>query len=281
MIKDMKAERLARDFIYLEAPRWHNGALWVPDVFDSILYRIDLHGKRSVIKDRLPPRPNSINFLSDGTPLIVLSVARQIAKLIDGELFPYVDLLRWAAGDVNDFAIDESDRLYVGNFGYDLFAGETARETSIHIVDPDGQIRVGGSGLEFPNGTVIINGGRTLVVAETWRGRLTAFDRAEDGSLSNPRLYADLPGREPDGVCADAEDGIWLCSFSTGEVLRVLEGAVITHRLQFRGSAVACDLGGDDGTTLFCTSYDGTIPDQQAMKRLGEVHVAKVDVPRC
>lgn len=277
---ELEAHRLADDFVFLEAPRWHDGSLWVPDVFDSILYRVGMDGVRSVIKNNLPPRPNSLGFLPCGTPLVISSVARQVLKLIDDELIVHADLSEWANGDLNDFAVDEIGRLYVGNFGYDLFSGEEKKETSIHIVGIDGTVRHGGSGVEFPNGAVILHGGRTLVVAETWRGQLTAFDRSEDGQLSNKRLFASLPGRQPDGMCADAEGGVWVCSFNSGEVLRVLEGGVITHRLRFPGSAVACELGGEDGHTLFITSYDGTIPDQQARKRLGSLSMTQVEIPR-
>jgi len=278
-MRALTAQPLAADFIFLEAPRWHEGALWVPDVFDSILYRVDARGYKQVVVDQLPPRPNSLGFLPDGTPLLVSSVERQLLKLVGGRLEVYADLSHWATGDLNDFVIDDDGRVYVGNFGYDLFAGEAPKETDIHIVQADGTLQVGGSGVEFPNGAVIINEGRTLVVAETWRGRLTAFDRSPDGSLSNKRVFAELPGRQPDGMCADAQGAIWVCSFNTGEVLRLTEGAQITHRLEFPGSAVACTLGGEDGRTLYITTYDGSIPDQQARKRLGVLHTVRVAVP--
>ena len=279
-MKNHDATPLAKGFIFLEAPRWHDGKLWVPDVFDSILYRLDMGGKREVVIANLPPRPNSINFLPDGTPLIVSSVARQIMKLVGGGLELYADLSKYAAGDVNDFGIDDQGRLYVGNFGYDLFAGKPKKLTSIHAVAPDGRVSVAASDLEFPNGTVIINKGKTLVVSETWSGRITAFERdVMTGALSNRRLFADLAGREPDGICADAEGAIWVPSFNTGEVVRVLDSGAITDSIRFNGSAVACQLGGPDGHTLFCTSYDGTIADQLAQKRLGMVSTARVPVP--
>lgn len=279
-MRTLTATPFATDFIFLEAPRWHDGRLWAPDVFDSILYRLDMSGKREVVAAGLPPRPNSINFLPDGTPLVVSSVARQILKIVNGKPEVHADLSKHATGDVNDFGIDEAGRLYVGNFGYDLFAGEALKATAIHAVEPDGRVSVAAEGLEFPNGTVIIDDGRTLVVSETWSGRLTAFDRdPKTGRLSNRHPFAALEGRNPDGICADAEGAVWASSFNTGEVLRVKKGGEITDRIEFNGSAVACQLGGPDGHTLFCTSYDGTIPDQLAQKRLGMISTVRVAVP--
>ena len=280
MMQELRAQRFADNFIFLEAPRWHGGRLWAPDVFDCILYQVEMDGRRQVIKDELPPRPNSLGFLPDGTPLIVSSVSREILKLVDGEFVVHADLSSWARGDLNDFAVDDDGRIYIGDFGYDLFGGEDRRETSITVVEPDGTPHHGASGVEFPNGAVLLNNGRLLVVAETWRGQLVAFDRAANGALSNKRLFAKLPGREPDGMCADAEDGVWVCSFNTGEVVRVLDGGQITHHLSFEGSAVACELGGEDGHTLFITTYAGTIPDQQAKKRLGALSRVQVPIPR-
>ncbi|MPR05476.1 SMP-30/gluconolactonase/LRE family protein [Microvirga tunisiensis] len=277
---DLQSQLFADGFIFLEAPRWHQGHLWVPDVFGQKLYKLDQSGAKTVVVESLPPRPNSIGFLPDGTLLIVSSVKRQILKLVDENLLTYADLSQDAAGDLNDFAIDQTGRVYIGNYGYDLFGGAPKQETCVHLVERDGAIRVAATGLEFPNGTVIINGGRTLIVAETWRGHLTAFDVASDGSLSNKRNFANLEGREPDGICADAAGGIWVPSFNTGEVLRVVEGGEVTHRIQFPGSAIACQLGGEDGRTLFCSTYAGSVPDQLAKKPYGALHAVRVDVPR-
>lgn len=272
--------KLADDFIFLEAPRWHQGTLWVPDVFDQKLYHVDLDGEKSVLIDDLPPVPNSLGFLADGTPIIVSSFDRKIMKIIDGALELFADLGGATPHHLNDFSIDDEGRLYVGNFGYDIHGGADQVPTDLHMVDTDGTIRIVATGLEFPNGSAIINDGRTFVVAETWVGRLTAFDRAADGTLSNRRLYADLDGRQPDGICADAEGAIWASCFNTGEVIRVLDGGEITDKIQFEGSAIACCLGGDDGRTLFCSTYVGTIPDQIAKKRHGALFTAQVEVGR-
>ena len=66
--------------------------------------------------------------------------------------------------------------------------------------------------MKFPNGSVITPDGSTLIVAETLGLRLTAFDIAEDGSLSNRRMWADLGARPPDRICLDAEGHVWVAN---------------------------------------------------------------------
>jgi sugar lactone lactonase YvrE len=167
----------------------------------------------------------------------------------------------------------------VGNFGYDYDAGEARRSTSLHRIDPDGSINEVANGVEFPNGLVLINGGRTLVVAETWACRLTAFDLSIDGELTNNRLFADMGERQPDGICADADGGIWVACFNTGEFVRVLDGGRVTHWFEFQGCGVSCTLGGADGRQLFLSTYLGPSESIAAGARLGALFTATVDVP--
>jgi sugar lactone lactonase YvrE len=182
-------------------------------------------------------------------------------KVFDGTLSVYADLSDIAAGDLNDLVVDDVGRAYVGNFGYDLFGGAPIEVTDMHLVEPNGTVRVAASGLEFPNGAVIVDCGRTLIVAETWCGKLTAYDRAANGDLSNRRIFADLGGRQPDGICADRHGAIWAGCYNTGEFVRVLEGGEITDRIEFDGNAVSCTLGGKNAEQMSsCERESGAAP---------------------
>jgi len=278
MVKEHRPTLLADDFVFLEAPRWHQNQLWVSDVFDRKLYVIDRDGSRTVVRD-LPHRPCGIGFLPDGSAVVISMRDRKIMKLVKGGLALHADLAQLATGDLNDMVVDKQGRIYVGNFGYDFHGGAPKALTDLHRVDPDGSVHVAASGLEFPNGAVIIDGGRTLVVAETWACRLTAFDLAPNGDLSNRRVYADLGHREPDGLCADALDGIWVGCFNTGEFVRVLDGGEITDRAVCGQHAVACQLGGADGRTLFCSAYAGTVEEHLAGKRFAGIYTVEVETP--
>lgn len=267
----------AEDFIFVEAPRWHAGRLWVSDVFDHRVYALGPDGAREQICT-VPGRPSGLGFLPDGTPIVVSSKDRRLMRIDGHSIFEYADLSSHASGDVNDFAVDRLGRIYVGNFGYDYDAGEARKTTDLHRVDPDGSIRVAASGVEFPNGAVIVNGGRTLVVAETWAGRLIAFDIDALGLLTGRRVFADLGARQPDGLCADAAGGIWAGCFNTGEFIRVLDGGTVTDAIAFDGCGVSCILGGDDGRQLFCTVYRGTVPQLVAGERRAAVFSVRVSV---
>lgn len=165
-------------------------------------------------------------------------------------------------GDLNDRVVDDRGRIYVGNLGYDFFGDENKALADLIVVEPDGAPRIAVGECDFPNGTVIKYADRTLVVAETWSCRLTAFDRADDGNLSGQHIYADLGARMPDGICIDGEGGIWVSSFNSGEFVRVHEGGEATDRVLCEGKrAVACQLGGRDGRTLFCCTDGGTVEE--------------------
>ena len=276
-MRDHKAELFADDFIFLEAPRWHQGKLWVSDVFDHKLHNLTLDGKKEFVCE-VPSRPSGQGFLPDGTHIVVSATDCKLLRVDAGSLTEYADLSGHATGYVNDFAIDRFGRIYAGNFGYDYDGGEERKTASLHRVDPDGSIREVANAVDFPNGVVVINGGRTLVVAETWIGKLTAFDLSDDGTLSNRRIFADLGERQPDGICADLDDAIWVGCFNTGEFLRVQDGSNITDRVAFNGRAVSCILGGPDMRQLFCTVYAGSISELVAKQRKGCIYSLTVDV---
>ncbi len=146
-------------------------------------------------------------------------------------------------------------------------------------VDPDGTVTRAAEGLQFPNGTVILPDGRTMVIGET-RGRcLTAFDIDDDGNLSNRRVWADIDPHFPDGICLDEEGAIWVADPRGNCVVRVREGGEITDRIDTGRGAFACMLGGDDGKLLYVCTATGSGPHAEA-RRDGRIDCVRVDVPR-
>ena len=267
-----------------EGNRWHEGRLWYSDMHTGEVFSIDPGvdaGPR--LETTIEGQSSGLGWLSDGRLVVSAMNARTIVAVeADGTGSVFADLAPIESSLINDLVVDESTgRTYVGAFGYDLYAGESLRPGPLYVVDPDGSVRPVADGLVFPNSMNVLPGTRTLVVSETWGGRLTAFDIAADGSLSGRREWAALPeGVTPDGSTVDAEGGIWVCSVDTGEFLRVVEGGAVTDRIDAPGlCAIDCALGGEDGRTLYLATADSYDPDVTAQTRTGRISAVRVAVP--
>ena len=272
-------EVLLDGLIFLEGPRWHDGKLWFSDMFAGQVRTVDLSGNTEVVAE-VAERPSGLGFLPDGRLLIVSMQNRQLLRLDRTGLTSVADLSSLAVGSPNDMVVDTHGRAYIGHFGYDLFGGQEPRPASLLLVTPDGQVREVADGLEFPNGTVISPDGKSLIVAETFGRRLTAFSIADDGGLSERRVFAQFDEETPDGICLDARGGVWVSSFESGEFVRVEDGGTITERIPVPGKrAVACALGGPQRQTLFLLTAETTLEELAQGKSIGRVETVQVDTP--
>lgn len=257
---------VARDVAFGEGPRWHEGRLWWSDMHQHRVCRLGDDGTVETVCE-VPTRPSGLGWLPDGRLLVVSMVDRRVLRLeANGTLVTHADLSALAPRRCNDMVVDAHGRAYVGNFGFEIGTDgvdEAPCGTVLIAVEPDGSPRVVADGLWFPNGMVVLDG-RTLVVAETWAARLTAFDIDAAGDLSNRRTWAKLDGSVyPDGICLDPEGSIWVASPSTRECLRVREGGEVTARVQPGRSAFACALGGAEGRTLYVCTAESHDPERQ------------------
>jgi sugar lactone lactonase YvrE len=262
-----------------EGPRWRDGRLWFSDMHDGKVLAVDLSGRVETIVE-VPQAPSGLGWLPDGRLLVVSMQDRRLLRLDPDGLHEVADLSQLATHHCNDMVVDAKGRAYVGNFGFDLHAEQPQfRKAEIVLVEPDGNARVVADDLAFPNGTVITPDGRTLVVGESFGARLTAFDVAEDGSLSNRRVWAKLEAAVPDGICLDAEGAIWVASPLSSEVLRVHEGGRVSARVPVSTQAFACMLGAADRRTLFiCTALESK-PAPSRATRSGRIEMVRVEVP--
>lgn len=251
---------LAAGLKFGEGPRWHEGRLWVSDMLGKRIVAIDLDGQVQDVA-HVAGSPAGLGWLPDGRMLAVSMVDAKLLVLEQGGMEIYADLGTICRGTPNDMAVDRKGRAYVGNAGCNLFEGLDPRPTNLVLVER-GEAREVADDLIFPNGIAIAEDGGTLIVAETFAHRLTAFDIDADGSLSGRRLFADLGKRTPDGICLDAEGAIWVSSSETGEVLRVREGGEVTDVIDAAGRfAAACVTGGPDRRALFMV-FSKTSPQQ-------------------
>ncbi len=280
--RSRSAPRVLLDGIaFGECPRWHDGRLWFCDWAAEELIAVSPEGERELIT-HVRSFPFSIDWLPDGRLLVVS--ARQQALLTlgdDGTLTPYADLSRLSDRPPNnEIVVDAAGRAYVDGGGFDMMAGEPPAPGTIALITPDGAAREVADDIAFGNGMAITDDGATLIVAESYGRRLTAFDIADDGSLSGRRTWADLGVGTPDGICLDAEGAVWYADVPNRRCVRVREGGTVLETIEHDRGCFACMLGGADGTTLFIVARAWAgVESTQDGARTGQLLTVGVDVP--
>lgn len=235
-----------------ESPRWHDGRLWVSHWGAQEIIALDAAGRCEVMA-RVPTTvPFCIDWLPDGQLLVVSGrEARLLRQEPDGSLVTHADLSGLARG-WNEIVVDGRGNIYVNGSDFEFGGSGPFILGVIALVTPDGAVRQVADDIHFPNGMVVTPDNKTLIVTESFAARLTAFDIAADGGLSNRRVWADL-GQGGDGMCLDADGAIWTPAFKDGRpgCVRVVEGGEVLQRIELDQFCFACMLGGADGKTLF------------------------------
>ena len=268
---------LVEGLSFSEAPRWHEGHLYYSDFYRIKVERVNLQGVVEVVAE-VPTQPSGLGWLPDGRLLIVSMLDRKLLRQEkDGELVEHADLSGIATFHCNDMVVDQQGRAYVGNFGSDIEQpGAKPSPASLALVYPDGTVESAAENILFPNGAVISADGKLLIIAETFGLRLTAFDVATDGTLSNRRVWADTAPHYPDGICQDDEGGVWIADPVKNCVVRFVEGGDITDKIDTGCPSYACMLGGDDRQRLFiCTAKaSGTAAAESRSGKIEYIDVA-------
>ncbi len=274
----LRTRVLADGLAFPEAPRWRDGWLWFTDQHARTISRVSPDGAHEIVA-RTTDLPGGLGWLPDGSLIFVHMTERRLMRLTGDGAVPWVDLAALASFHCNDMLIDDNGRAYVGNFGYDLHGGAARRATQLVLVDTDGHPEVFAGRLVFPNGTALTADGRTLLVAESFGHRVTAFELDERGRARARHLWAGLGDMTPDGICLDADGALWIASPATNELAHVSAGGEVLQRCETRGTPYACMLGGDDRRTLFVCTSDSDSPDEAARLRTGRIEAVRVATP--
>jgi len=281
--------RILADGIYFgEGPRWRAGRLWFSDFYAHAVKSISLSGDLRT-EFEIDDQPSGLGWMPDGSMLVVSMTKRQLLRRTpEGKLAVHADLSAIATFHCNDMVVDAEGRAYVGNFGFDLDAEMAARgvasvfadhkTAAIACVTPDGRVRVAAADMHFPNGSVITPDGRTLIVGESFGGRLTAFDIGAEGTLTNRRVWASTAPRGPDGITLNANGAVWFANPSAPECVLIAEGGEVLEVIETGSPCYACMLGGDDGKTLFMLTAAAPVGAPGGAPPTGKLLVASVDV---
>lgn len=261
---------LMKGIVFGESPRWHDGRLWFSDWGANQVIALGTDGSHDVVLSASSvPSANPdgamqimcIDFLPDGRLLVVDAAQRRLLRREpDGSLVPHADLSEISEKPWNDIVVDDRGNAYVNNIGFDFAGGEFAPGLVV-LVTPDGAVARIADDVAFPNGMAITPDGGTLVVAESYANRLTAFDIGGDGGLGNRRVWAETPGDHPDGICMDAEGAVWYADVANQHCVRVREGGGVLATVELDRGAFACALSRAEGPHLFVVGQNWGGPE--------------------
>ncbi|HEX3197845.1 MAG TPA: SMP-30/gluconolactonase/LRE family protein [Propionibacteriaceae bacterium] len=276
---------LAADLVIGESARWHDGRLWLSNWGAQEILAFDSEGHREVIAPVPTTIPFSIDWLPEGRLLVVAGPEQRLLRQEpDGSLVDHAELTALPGG-LNEIVVDGRGTIYV-NGGTDFYPDEGAAPGFIAAISPDGAVRQVADGLAFPNGMAVTEDNSTLIIAESFASKLTAFEITGSGDLGERRTFAEVLA---DGICVDAENAVWTPSWYDNEpcCLRVAEGGKVLDRIPLGQAGFACALGGADGRTLFILTADWHMAEgfEDNLHRLtkgprtGQVLSATVSVP--
>jgi len=267
---------LLKDLVLVESPRWHDDRLIFSDWGAGEVLAVDIDGRRELVTS-IDAMPFCLDRLPDGRLLIVAG-QQLLVRGSDGTLTTYAELGAVSTKPWNDIVTDGRGNTYVNNIGFD-FPDAEFTPALIALISQDGRARQVADGLAFPNGMAVTPDNSTLIVAESYGDVLTAYDIAPDGDLGNRRVWADLQGAAPDGICIDAEGAVWFAEVPGRRCVRVREGGEVLQTIRSELGCFACMLGGAKGTTLFVTA--AAWPDAMTPRsRTGQILTAEVSVPQ-
>ena len=260
----------------VESPRWHGDRLYFSDWSAGEVLAVDLAGRSEVIA-RVKSLPLCTAWLPDGRLVIVSSQAGKLLRLEpDGSVVTHADLgeTGW-----NDIVADGRGHAYVNRVGFDMMAGAAFKPGFVALVTADGSVRDVAGDIALPNGMAVTPDNSTLIVADSHRHQLVAFDIGADGGLFGRRVWADLGDAAPDGICVDAEGAAWYADVPNKRCVRVAEGGAVLATVTLDRGGFACALGGPAGTTLFIVAAQWRGMAEMVAPGSGQVLATEVEVP--
>jgi sugar lactone lactonase YvrE len=247
--------------VFGESPRWHEGRLWFADWGAHQVIALGMDGRHEVVVT-VASFPMCIDFLPDGRLLVVDSARRRLLRREPGgPLVPHADLSAVSATPWNDIVVDDRGNAYVNSIGFDFPGGQFAPGLVV-LATPDGEVRRVAGDVAFPNGMAITPDGGTLIVAESYASRLTAFAIGADGGLGHRRVWAQTPGDHPDGICLDADGAVWYADVGNQHCVRVREGGAVLATAGLDRGAFACALSRGPDPRLFVVGQHYGGPEQ-------------------
>jgi sugar lactone lactonase YvrE len=235
-----------------EGALWVDGAFWFTDIKLQKIHRLDpASGER-----KSWDAPGQIGFIAPiagGGFVAGLQGSLQHFEPSTGAFAMITRVEADKPGNrLNDGAVDAQGRLWFGSM-------EDAEENAtgaLYCFDR-GRLSIADRGYLVTNGPTFSRDGRTLYHTDTLKKEIYAFDCAQDGSLSNKRLFVRIEegAGYPDGPVIDAEDHLWTGLFGGWEVRRYSPAGKLVQTVRFPVSCITkIAFGGPDLTDVYATT---------------------------
>jgi sugar lactone lactonase YvrE len=155
---------------------------------------------------------------------------------------------------MNEGACDPAGRFWCGS----MDDGAAPGRGTLYRLDPDGTVSAELSGVSVSNGLSFAPDGSWAYYADSGEGRVDVLEfDAGAGTVTGrrPLITVEPSAGVPDGLCVDAEGGIWLALYDGGAVRRYDPDGTLSEVIEVPAPHVtACSFGGPDRDQLFITT---------------------------
>ena len=247
-------EQLASGFSLLEGPAVDSaGGVYFSEVLQGGVYRWSPDGIEQVVPKRRGV--GGIVLHDDGG---VIVTGRDVLYVRDGESRPLLSLD--GVTGFNDLTTALDGSVYVGALRFHPFAGESPVPGEIWRIPPAGDAAPAAGGVLWANGIGFSPDGATAYGSDYARNCVLAWDVGDDGSLTSPRTFAEMPAGSADGLAVDAEGGVWVAPGAAGNIVRFDSSGTLDRTLDVPATFVSslC-FGGEDMCDIYITTGDGTL----------------------
>jgi xylono-1,5-lactonase len=247
-------EELASGFSLLEGPTVNReGDVYFSDVLGGGVYRWSPDGVEQVVPKRRGV--GGIVLHEDGGLVVT---GRDVLHVRDGESRTLLTLD--GVTGFNDLATAPDGSVYVGALMFHPFAGDAPVPGEIWRIAVEGDPEPVAGGVLWANGIGFSPDGSTSYGSDYARSCVLAWDLADDGSLSSPRVFAEMPAGSADGLAVDQEGAVWVAAGAAGNVVRFTPDGALDHKLDVQAPFVSslC-FGGSDMRDVYITTGDGKL----------------------
>lgn len=282
----MEFKPVATGFCLIEAPTMRGEDLWFSDLMLGGLRRLSPDGSiRSYITERKHIGGLALNedgrLICSGHGALIWfepesGATGDLLSEIDGEPLP----------GINDMMPDGNGGLYFGTLGGGGDYVEGIQPAKLGHLAHDGTARILDNEVAFGNGIGLSPDGKLLYHGESTTATY-AYDVADDGSLSNKRVFVDR--QDPDGLVVDEQGCVWIAHYDSGEIARYLPDGTLDRRASLpHKNVISLCFGGPDLRDLYVTTAGddgigalmrGEMAEQEAAVFRARSDIAGMPVP--